>query len=86
MSAEYVSRQMPNPIRWRLEALEQQDREFTPRSDNILGRLVELGWAREVSSRLARKHEHKTYEITPHGRMALERERRGVDPYLRMTG
>ncbi len=78
------SRCMPARHEDALAELQVGPKAFDGRSKRIVAALTEHDWATVVER--DEKNEHKvTLAITGHGKVALERSRRGVDPYIRVT-
>jgi DNA-binding PadR family transcriptional regulator len=78
------SRHLPASHARRLEALEAGPQVFDGRSTKWIGVLQETQF---VDAEITKEKGRTTIkaELTPRGKTALERNRRGVDPYLVMT-
>jgi DNA-binding MarR family transcriptional regulator len=84
MDVAYCSRTMPARLERRLLELAEKPMWLDGRSADLMGELLRLDWVeRDQQGENPRSF---LYRLTPHGKRALERHRRGVDPYLRMTG
>ncbi len=81
------SRQMPPEVRdllQRIAAMEVKTFDGRRKDWQPIEYLEELGWIEPVEA----EHENeraRSFRVTDAGKYALERSRRGVDPYLRMT-
>jgi DNA-binding MarR family transcriptional regulator len=81
----YQSRALPWRHRKTLEEIScNNSRTFDGRSEKIIAALEAIGFIK--SKNIDKKNLRKVnVSITKRGRNALERSRRGVDPYLVMT-
>lgn len=86
MGEVYTSRSMAPEFERALERMKAGPHDFDGRTpQGTLDRLQTLKWIEKLD--VAHKNPLKaTFKMTEAGRYALERQLRGVDPYLRMTG
>lgn len=85
MSEFSHSRSMPPRHEWALHGLRAGRKVFDGRQRHIVDALLTYEWA-IVVDRDPKNERKVTLAITERGDTALERSKRGVDPYLRMTG
>jgi len=85
MSEAYQSRAMPKQHEITLEKIQGGERNFDGRSEKLI-EVLEGQQLIAITDRPDEKNPRKVIvAITERGKNALERSKRGVDPYLVMT-
>lgn len=84
MSKVVQSRHLPRRHEQFLKKVEASPGIFDGGSEKTVGTLVEYDFVK-IKTRDEKNPRRVTVEISERGKTALERNRRGVDPYLVMT-